>query len=70
MDESALKSSIKASNLYKINNSKSLVNNEIEDCDGVAGDNKVNPTDKTKLTLAVMKVFEEYKWTPPTSVVK
>ncbi|XP_039441838.1 transcription factor SOX-10 [Culex pipiens pallens] len=33
-------------------------------------DNKVGANDKEKLTKAVMKVFEEYKWTPPTNVVK
>lgn len=33
-------------------------------------DNKLGANDKEKLTKAVMKVFEEYKWTPPTNVVK
>ncbi|XP_055585745.1 transcription factor Sox-8-like [Uranotaenia lowii] len=33
-------------------------------------DNKLGAGDKEKLTKAVMKVFEEYKWTPPTAVVK
>ncbi|XP_062533203.1 adenylate cyclase, terminal-differentiation specific-like, partial [Armigeres subalbatus] len=32
-------------------------------------DNKLGANDKEKLTKAVMKVFEEYKWTPPTNVV-
>ncbi|XP_055524534.1 transcription factor SOX-10 [Wyeomyia smithii] len=37
---------------------------------GSIEDNKLGANDKEKLTKAVMKVFEEYKWTPPTNVVK